>query len=448
MHHTSHKIITFTLLIAMQWACSTDADEPTSPEEQQEDMASMADLTPTADMNMEVEEDMQPDLGGSEEDADMGGDMAAELEFIELAEKPWDVRERGPYNVGYGTGTVTFNVKPSDEPRTLDVVFWYPTLQKTGKDARYMRGLVGIGSAFDGAIIADSEETFPMMVFSHGNGSIAEQSFTYTEHFASHGWIIVAPYHTLNSFFDNPSSINYLSSVDRPQDISAVLDWTEDLPEEHILHGHIDYDKILMSGHSFGAFTTMAVSGAQFDVEAIETYCETGEINQGLCELFGEENKELFRAGFTEPRLKAAIPHTPGIGLVFEDGVNKIQIPLLMMTAGRDKALPAETNGDYMWNRMTEGPHARFDLPNGGHFTYSNMCNLLGTFEQASEDGCDETFIPADIALPMINHYSLAWAEYHILGDMRHEALITGEDRPYDSETLIYETIDNRRVTP
>lgn len=412
------------------------------------DMQETVDLTEdlsstVQDMPADLAQDMQ-DMAMP--DQDMSSDAGDEVTFLTLPPKPWDIRVRGPYRVGYGTGEFTYNVEPGGEARTIEVVYWYPTRVERWKKARYMRGIVGIGEAYDVPPIDDTQATFPMMVFSHGNGSIAEQSFTYTEHFASHGWIVVAPYHTNNTIFDNPSAINYLSSVDRPQDISALLDWTEALPEEesHPIDGHIDRDKILMSGHSFGAFTTMAVAGAQFDVDAVLERCTRGEINQDLCEIFGEEYHELFRKGFTEPRLKAAIPHTPGIGPAFEDGVDQITIPLLMMTAGRDRALPAVENGDYMWDRMRTGPHARFDLPNGGHFTYSNMCELFGGVEQAKNDGCNETFIDSAIALPMINHYALAWAEYHLLGEMRHEALIRGEEQPYPEEDLHYETIADR----
>lgn len=398
-----------------------------------------------SDMSADLE-DTPADTMEPDNSEDMPADMSEAMEYLTLPEKPWDVSVRGPYNVGYARGEFTYMVQPGNEERKIDVVYWYPTLAARWKKARYMRNLVSIGDAQDNPPIADTQPTYPMMVFSHGNGSLAEQSFTYTEHFASHGWIVVAPYHTNNSIFDNPSSINYLSSIDRPQDIAALLDWTEALPPEeaHEIDGHIDRDKIVMSGHSFGAFTTMAVAGAQFDVDSVVAQCMRGEINQSLCEIFGEAYQELFRDGFTEPRFKAAIPHTPGIGPAFEDGVDQITIPLLMMTARRDRALPAEENGDYMWNRMTTGPHARFDLPNGGHFTYSNMCELLGNVEQASDDGCNDTFIDSATALPMINHYALAWAEYHLLQESRHEALVTGKERPYPEQDLHYETLEER----
>ena len=134
-----------------------------------------------------------------------------------------------------------------------------------------------------------------------------------------------------------------------------------------------------------------------------------------------------------------AIPQAPGIGAAFGELISQIRTPTLLMTAERDRALPAITNGDPIWTHM-RGAHARFDLPNGGHFTYSNMCGLFGSFEQASEDGCDDTFIAEEIALPMINHYALAFARYHLFDDPTVADLVEGRVTPYSAEDLVYTT--------
>ncbi len=437
--------------IALLAACTpeeTPDDEVMVDMSSSQDMPTMPSPSPDADMSPDTPDQSAPieDLGAPDmpPTQDMEQEPPADMgpEFVELPEKPWDISVRGPYEVGYSTASFTYTSKPYDEVRTIDVVFWYPTLDAKGERARYMREIVQVGKSFKEASIPSEPATFPMLVFSHGNSSIAEQSFTFTEHFASHGWVVVAPYHQDNSIFDNVGSINYLSSVYRPQDITALLDWTSALTAaDHPLAGRMDHDKIILSGHSFGAFTTMAISGAQFDLDAVRGYCDAGTIKPALCELFGEDYEALFQAGFHDPRIKAAIPQTPGIGKVFEDGVAQIDIPMLMMTARRDVQLPTEENGIYMWQRMNDGPHALFDMPNAGHFTYSDMCNLFGSaIEQARDDGCNETFVSADVALPIINHYGLAWAEYHLLGETRHEALISGETRPYSMEDLVYIT--------
>ena len=200
-------------------------------------------------------------------------------------------------------------------------------------------------------------------------------------------------------------------------------------------------EDIALSGHSFGAFTTLSVAGAGFATESILAECETGQIDDDYCDLFDERAIELFEQGFEDDRVKVAMPQAPGIWLVFrEQGMAQIDIPTLLMTSGRDQGLPNAENGDPMWRDMVGGDHARFHLPDGGHFTYSNMCELLGFVDQAATDGCNETFLPIEQALPMINHYTLAFASYHLLGHTRHQALVEGEVMPYDPEVLVYET--------
>lgn len=408
---------------AVDMASNNDASDMPSGE----DMPGGEPDMDTTDMGSPSEEDM---ASGEE-------DMASAL--VELPPRPWTITEDGPYNIAYRTETISYKVRPTMEDRELELVYWYPTLQTEGKRARYL-GLLARSNVLVDVEPADVEAPYPLLVFSHGNGSLAEQNYFQTERFASHGWIVVAPYHTNNTLRDNPSAINLRSSLDRPQDISAILDHLENLPADHPLANLIDMDKIALSGHSFGAFTTLSVAGAGFAVDEILSECDQGSIDPEYCELFDEEAVGLFREGFEDDRVKVAIPMAPGIGTVFREGVADIDIPTLLMTARRDQALPEPENAAPIWEGMV-GPHARFDLPNGGHFTFSNMCELVGSFvEMAAEDGCDDTFIPAEVALPMINHYALGFAQYHLLGDMRFKGLVEGTEQPYPAEDLVYTT--------
>ncbi|MEC9441166.1 MAG: hypothetical protein VYE40_08705 [Myxococcota bacterium] len=440
-----------TSLLLLASACSSPAEDnngnnttpsPDMTSSGTEDMGSGEE-----DQGQVEEEDMtsSPEDLGVEEDMSVEADMAdmpAESEYLEIPEGPWDITQKGPYNVGYTVTEMTYKIRPTMEDRTLKVVFWYPTKIKLMKRAAYFNGLLRrTNLTFDNPEVTDEPATFPVLVFSHGNGSIAEQSYFQSEHFASHGWVVVAPYHKNNTIEDNPSAINYGSAVERPQDITALIDWLEELPEDEKLHGRLELDKLAMSGHSFGAFTTMAMVGAQFAVDDLLAECEQGEIDGNYdetCEIFSEDSIELFRDGFYDARIKAAVPHTPGIHYVFRDeGMAAVTTPTLLMTAGRDRALPNADNGTPMFAAM-QGEHARFDIPNGGHFTYSNMCGLLGGIEQAANDGCNETFIEEEIALPIINHYTMAWIHYHVLGHTEHEALLSGEVTPYEQDVVTY----------
>ena len=94
------------------------------------------------------------------------------------------------------------------------------------------------------------------------------------------------------------------------QDVHAVLDqfglWNKD--ESHPLAGRLDLGRIGMSGHSFGAVTTQAVSGQVFPIGK----------------------------GFTDPRINAAVlmsPSTPRAGGDPKKAFGEVKIPWMVPPA-------------------------------------------------------------------------------------------------------------------
>src|SRR5690606_16328760 len=117
--------------------------------------------------------------------------------------------------------------------RTLRVVLWYPTRDASGDSALYA-GLLPAPGAFAGAAPVDDAGPLPVVVFSHGNTSFAEQSYFLTEHLASHGFLVAAVDHTGNTFSAGggvPVEIFHW----RPGDLTALLDHLEGLPAAHAL---------------------------------------------------------------------------------------------------------------------------------------------------------------------------------------------------------------------
>jgi len=420
------------LALAFASSCADMEDTP-DPQNNTSSTTTPTDTTP-------ADADMSADMDASGED--MGEeDMGEEGDLLVLPEKPWDITTHGPYGIGYTTDEFTYQARPDGRSRTLRVALWYPTREKSGIVARYLGLLprINIFGEMGQRVIVDAsisgEGPYPVLIFSHGNGSLAEQSYFMTEFFTSHGWVVLAVDHTNNTFADNGGSINLESSLDRPQDISALIDWVEDLGEDHILFGQTT-DDIVLSGHSFGGFTTLANAGITFAIDDVLAECTSGSIDRDVCETFtNEETLQVFREGFGDERIKVAIPQTPGIGAVFGDGAKDITIPTLVLTGAKDITLPNVEDGDPIWEGFTGGNNLRVDFKEGGHFTFSNMCELFGNaVDQVGDDGCNEDFIPFDEAFPIINHYSMAFARFHLFGDMSDMGLITGTDQPYSAD--------------
>ena len=373
---------------------------------------------------------------GDSSDAGPDADANADGGDTDAADPRVPIPEAGPYNVGYMEFEVTYQGRQdgTDEERELNVSVWYPTNAEEGSNARYLDGALSQEEfsdmkAYDEAEPADIGE-MPLLVFSHGNGGIAEQNFFMTELWATRGWVIVSPDHTGNTI-KSGASINLEAAIYRPQDITAVLDHVYSLPDEHPLSGRVSEEKVAMSGHSFGGYTTLASSGASYAVDDLRSQCDSGTINEDYCKVFDKGMRpKMFKEGFYDDRIKVAIPQTPAGALIFQEGLADIQIPTMLMTGGQDQTLPNAEEGDPIWQMMKGSEHRRLNLPRGGHFTFSNMCDLFGTIEQVKNDGCGENFVETQKAYDIINTYSLAFVRYHLFDDMTAKEIIDGSRYP------------------
>ncbi len=401
--------------------------------------------TSPPDTGVSSTQDSQISSDGTSDEARRGdGGEASRRDGAQPSLKPfeptWGVTQSGPYEVGYRTFEVTYQAEAddSDEPRTLDVSLWYPTTEDPeGRGPRY-GGIKRRSRVEEEARVAPLT-SMPLLVFSHGNGGIAEQNYFQTEFFASHGWVVVAPDHTGNTFAAG-TDINYQAGVYRPQDIEAVLDRVTALPEDDPLHGRLS-DRIAMSGHSFGGYTTLANTGADYAVQKLEKACEKGNLNrQNLCEVYTQSDTiEAFEDGFLDERIDVAIPQTPGGAAVFREGLEQLEVPTLLMTGDKDRTLPNRIEGDRIWNFMKGEEHRRLNVLRGGHFTFSNMCDLFGSIDRVEKDGCGEGFVDPDLAQKVINIYSLAFARVHLFdASSRTRAIVDGERTPRGRETFEY----------
>ena len=116
--------------------------------------------------------------------------------------------------------------------------------------------------------------TFPLVVFSHGYGGERRQSTFFYTHLASHGYVIAAMDHVGNTAVEllsgqaagDAESINRFMQS-RPVDASFVID--------QMLAGasdlEVDENRIGMSGHSFGGWTTLGFSRSGVHIDGQNT---------------------------------------------------------------------------------------------------------------------------------------------------------------------------------
>ena len=200
---------------------------------------------------------------------------------------------------------------------------------------------------------------YPVIVFSHGYGSSSEGYIALTEYWASHGYVVIKPSHAdanaLRKILaqrreERRQQIEKLRAsgksrrdiakeeAQKPEqdigeslwasqtpadwqnrvlDIKLILDSLNALQQKYPeLQGKMDTSKIGMAGHSYGAFTTMQLTGA---------------------------TSTKLAGNFADPRIKAAIAMSPqGLGDQYgltEQSWTNVKTPILYMTGSLDRGV-------------------------------------------------------------------------------------------------------------
>jgi predicted dienelactone hydrolase len=171
------------------------------------------------------------------------------------------------------------------------------------------------------------KEDAPVVLFSHGLGGTRTGSRFLGEHWAARGYVAMFLQHpgSDDSVWRNQPPTERAAAMRkaasaqnrnlRVNDVPAVINQLERWNGEagHALQGRLNLAALGMSGHSFGAVTTQAVSGQSFP-------------------LLGES--------FTQTRIKAALvlsPSRPAAGDT-NKAFAEVKIPWMLMTGTKDIA--------------------------------------------------------------------------------------------------------------
>ena len=289
----------------------------------------------------------------------------------------------------------------------LTLQIWYPSLETQGEPVRY-DGL-WLGEAIDG-LDADCTEPRPVMVFSHGYGGVRWQSTFLTEHLATHGYLIIAPDHTYNTFRDDTSSEFIHVVTRRPLDVSDSFDWlvaqSED-PESPLAGCVDDSAGFAVSGHSFGGYTTYAIAGAQVN----------DPVSPALLDL-------------SDDRAWAALALAPWDvdGTITTETMSSLVGPVMTLSGTRDE--------NTTWSQVSSlhagiqvEPRYLGEFPDAGHSSFSPLACMLF----ANEDGCGEDYIDLESFTQLVRTAGLAFFESArgVEGAM--------DQLPVDSSDLVWE---------
>jgi predicted dienelactone hydrolase len=195
----------------------------------------------------------------------------------------------------------------------------------------------------------------PIIVFTHGLGSVRTELRYLAEHLASHGYVVAALEHPGSNEKNTNAAIAGKNRVlkpqeflERPRDISFVLDELEKLNKtvDNPLRGKLDTNNTMVIGYSFGGGTALSIAGGELQLEGLKRRCKDNLVGFSLGETIQcvaqelPENKYQLR----DPRIKRAIAFSPTSSLMFGDsGLTKVQVPTLVLASSADKTTPALT---------------------------------------------------------------------------------------------------------
>lgn len=331
---------------------------------------------------MDAAPDMAPDAV-----PDMRPDALPGADLTSTTELPVD--GPGIFAVGFRTWTTEYAVPGTGEARTITVNAWYPARPVDGEHPRFENLFDDDESVIDAPARDPIGGAYPVMIYSHGDRGFGGTSAFLMAHFASHGWLAVAPDHVGNTLLDNPRGERVAHFVERPADITATLDALDALPADDPL-SRGDTARVVLSGHSRGVYTVWASLGAAYDLDVIAEQAPEAT----------EAERVAFAAGLGDPRVVS------GIGLAGSyreswfgpDGWRAVGAPMQFHSGSADNpdALRAMfervVDLDLVWIEMEGGCHQTFAL---------GICSTLDR----------------ELGFRLVETYALAFARRHLLGD-------------------------------
>ncbi|MBD1834100.1 alpha/beta hydrolase [Cyanobacteria bacterium FACHB-472] len=192
----------------------------------------------------------------------------------------------------------------------------------------------------------------PIVVLSHGLGSVRTDLRYLAEHLASYGYVVAAlehpgsnETHVRNALKGRNPFLSAQEFLDRPKDISFVIDELEKLNHSQ-LQGKLASDRVLVIGYSLGGSTALSIAGGELQLTELKQRCKGNLISFSLGEgsqCFARELPED-RYQLRDPRVKAAIALNPTTSLLFgETGLASVAVPTLVEAGSADKTTPALT---------------------------------------------------------------------------------------------------------
>ena len=241
-------------------------------------------------------------------------------------------------------------VDPDRSGRLLGVDLWYPARAES-VHLPLSRYELFPGVSFEAAAARHDAPAlpgrFPVVVFSHGRTGMRFAYSMLCEALAARGAVVVAADHPGDVLADWLLGSH---ADDRTNEVNRVAD--AHLLIRALVHGHdgvpvdvlnaVDHDRIVLAGHSYGAYTAFATVAGARGVPASD-------------------------------RIAAVVVYQPYTRTMSDDLLGRVTAPALLVVSGRDRVTPPESDAERPWALLRGRPTWRLDLPTAGHQAVSDI---------------------------------------------------------------------------
>ena len=344
----------------------------------------------------------------------------------------------GPYPVGVTTSHVSYvyDDGKGGETRDLPVEIWYPAddaargMEKEAMDLKKIAPAWVVEKvtiemkpiptdAVRDAPVRQLGEAFPLVLFSHGAGGIRQQSIFFTVTLASHGFVVASMDHVGGTAWDlldpknqglDQTQLLADGMPRRPKDFAAVLEWMllRNETAGDLLNGQMNPRKIGATGHSFGAYTAVAVAA--------------------------------------DRRIRAVVPMAAPTNLYDENVLARFP-PVMIHGATKDKTVDYQEQQNLYASLHKDRYFV--GLTDGGHFSYSDLCSLPMAdiakifnlnIDYYMSDGCGaDNLAPAE-AHRLINKFSIGFLDAYLRGSRAmYEKYLTPADAALEPQ-IVFES--------
>jgi predicted dienelactone hydrolase len=238
-----------------------------------------------------------------------------------------------------------------------------PNISKLGTFSSQRKTLVIVDQKRDRILDVDfyrpvmnKSASIPVIVISHGLGA-DKRNFSYLgKHLASYGFAVAILNHpgsdrqNLKSFFAGTTKevVEAKESINRPRDISYLLDELQRQEQTHPSQlGTLNLDRVGIIGHSLGAYTGLALAGAKPNIEHLQQYCQSDQINFDWFnpslefQCLASKLSAIKDYQLSDKRIKAVFAINPISSSIFgQQELNKLKLPVAFVAGSSDLITP------------------------------------------------------------------------------------------------------------